>query len=376
MDGGIQVIPVQSSRHLKQFITLPWVIYRDDPLWVPPLLYDLRQTLSPCGNPLFRASPKHRLFLAYKHGVPAGRICAGINDKANKLRGTNQGYICMFECTHDYSVARALFDSALDYLVELGADSVQGPISPTNGDESRGVLIQGYDTPPVLFQAYNPSYYREFFERYGFVKDFDYLAYRSTLESVRDRTKAVAYAMKRYGFRTDPLDLSRLEKELADIKQILDKSIPEDWPDLVPPEMEDLLEMGKKLRGLAVPDLVRIARKDALPIGVSAALPDYNQVLKMMNGRLFPTGWLTFYRMKNRIDGVCMFILFVIPEFQKKGVAYALYHDTLEAARRLGYAWGEGSTVADFNQTMRREAASFGGVHYKTFRVYRKSLTS
>jgi GNAT superfamily N-acetyltransferase len=251
---------------------------------------------------------------------------------------------------------------------------VKGPVSPTNGDEYRGVLVEGFQHVPFLFQSYNPSYYPSFFERYGFAKELDYLGYWNRLSNARQRGKAVEYAMRRYGFRVDPLDMRNMDRDIRDIKQVFDESMPQDWPDLIPPTLEELQAMGTRLKGLAESELIRIARRGLRPIGVSVALPDYNQVLAHMNGRLFPLGWLKFLIFRRRIDALRIFILFIVPEFHKKGVSHALYHHTLEAATRLGYTWGDGSTVADTNLTMRRDIERVGGIHYKTYRVYSKAL--
>ena len=132
--------------------------------------------------------------------------------------------------------------------------------------------------------------------------------------------------------------------------------------------------MAAKLRWLAVPELIQIARAGSRAIGFSVAIPDYNQVLKRMNGRLFPTGWLTFLLGRRGIDAVRLFIMFVIPEFHGKGVAQALNHSTMREGLRLGYRWGEASTVLDSNLTMRRQNTAAGGIHYKSYRIYRKAL--
>jgi GNAT superfamily N-acetyltransferase len=329
--------------------------------------------LATSENPLLASGP-YSLFLAFQDGVPVGRVCAGINTKMNEAKGTREGYFCLFECVNQYAVARALFNAALEFVAARGASLVKGPVSPTNGDEYRGVLVEGFQHVPFLFQSYNPSYYPSFFERYGFAKELDYLGYWNRLSNARQRGKAVEYAMRRYGFRIDPLDMRNMDRDIRDIKQVFDESMPQEWPDLIPPTLEELQAMGARLKGLAESELIRIARCGLRPIGVSVALPDYNQVLAHMNGRLFPLGWLKFLIFRRRIDALRIFILFIVPEFHKKGVSHALYHHTLEAATRLGYTWGDGSTVADTNLTMRRDIEKVGGIHYKTYRVYSKAL--
>lgn len=369
---AIRVRRLAGREYQREFMDLPWEIYRNDPLWVPPLLREIREILSD-RNPLFRAGP-HALFLACRDGRPAGRICAGVNHEYNRVKGSNSGYVCLFESVEDSAVSSALFDSACGYLSCLGVDLVRGPISPTNGDEYRGLLVKGLDRPPMIFQAYNPPYYRRLFEEYGFNRELDYLAYRYDPAALRDRTRAVEYAMKRYGYGTEPVNTDRLGRDLADMRRVAELSMPEDWPDLLLPDMDEVASMASKLRWLAAPELIQIARAGNRAIGFSVAIPDFNQVLIRMNGRLFPTGWLTFLLGKGKIDAVRLFIMFVVPDFHGKGVAQALYHATMREGLRLGYQWAEASTVLDTNLAMRRQNEGAGGDQYKSYRVYRKKL--
>ncbi len=413
----IDVTEVKTAKDLKAFILLPWRLYRGDPNWVPPLISDMKATLTGSGNANFNAGP-HALALARRtadgtaDGVGesarepasavgnirkdaaasgrtrreiagrtrreiAGRIVVGLNDELSRAKGLRTGYVCLFESVSDYEVARALFDWAAAWLRVRGAVRVKGPISPTNGDDYRGLLVMGFDGRPVLMDSYNPPYYQEFFERYGFSKDIDLFAYRYREESMSDRYEKVAsYAMRRYGFRVDSLDLKQLDRDIRDIKSVLDRAMPGEWEDMTPPTLRDLQAMARRLKPLADPDLCPIARVAATnePIGFVVSLPDYNQVLAGLNGRLSPLGLLRFFRYRRRIDGVRLFVLFVVPEWRKKGVTGAIFLHALREARRKGYKWGEGSTIGETNLPMRRDAERAGGEHYRTYRIYRKDL--
>lgn len=360
------------------FIKLQWRLYKGDPFWVPPLIMDMKDTLNPAKNALLRLGP-HAYFLAYKGEEPVGRIAVGADDRLNSFKNRKEGYISLFESIHDYEVAKALFDAATGWLLERGYNSVTGPQSPSNGDDYRGLLIRGFGSPPVLMDSYNPTYYSEFFERYGFEKQFDRFAFfydlRAGLSERMER--AVEYAMKRYKFHCDPLDLKHFNQELKDIKRIIDESHPE-WPDMVPPSWEEIEAEAGKLLQVVDPDLVWFARTDDdnRPIGVAINLPDYNQVFKKLNGRLFPIGIFKFLWYKRRITGGRSLVMFVCPDYHKKGVSGAIYLHGLRAAKAKGYVYGEGGTVHEFNEAMVRDALGAGGDLYKVYRVYIKKLAS
>ena len=369
----VQEVTVK-DRH--DFITLPWRLYRDDPNWVPPLLQDMHNTLDPRKNALLRLGP-YRFILARRNGVPVGRLGVGMDLRLNQSKGENLSYITLFESVNDYAVAESLLAAGEKWLRSQGAAVVTGPQSPSNGDDYRGLLVEGFDSPPVLLNSYNPPYYADFLERFGFVKDFDRYAYYYDLTGGPPERlkKGVEWAQQRYGFTVRPINLKALQKEILVIKKIVEQSMP-DWPDMIPPSMEEVEAEADKLKQLAVPDLVLIVEgPDGEPAGLSVALPDYNQVLPLLNGRLFPFGFIKFLLYRKTIRGVRLFVLFVTPPWRKKGVAAALYYYTMVNASRRGYTFGEGSTIHEFNTQMNLDARKAGGELYKIYRVYRKELS-
>lgn len=375
MSGQIRVITVASRLDRKRFVELPWQLYREDPNWVPPLISDMHNTLNPKKNALLRLGP-NSFFLAYKNGLLAGRIGVGIDCRLNEAKNQNLGYFTLFECIEDYQVATALFNKGLTWLREQGAETVTGPQSPSNGDDYRGLLIVGFNSPPVLLNSYNPHYYAVFIERYGFEKQFDRYAYFYDIKDGPPERlrRGVALAQKRYGFEVRPLDMKNLDREVAVIKDVVDRAMP-DWPDMIPPGDEELSAEVNKLRQLAVKELVMFAensKKECL--GFSVALPDYNQVLARLNGRLFPVGFLRFLWYKRKITGLRMFALFVTAQGRRRGVSAALYYYTMINAYKMGYTHGEGSTIHEFNQRMNLDARKAGGKLYKVYRIYHKSL--
>ena len=374
---NLNVIPVRSKAVLKKFVKLPWKIYKGNKCWVPPLISDVMNTLDPKKNSSLSAG-NFEMFLVLSDGKPVGRIFAGIDTALNEKKNEKMGYISLFESINEYEVAKLLFDSALSWLKSKGISLVRGPLSPigAGADENKGLLINAFDKPPVLMNSYNPPYYETFFEKYGFTKDYDLYAYYLDRESLfrKNPSKALEYAMKKYNFRVDPINLKNLDEEIKAIKHVLDLAVPDEWPDMVAPSLDDVREMAKKLLPVADPELIIMARSGDEPIGFGIALPNYNQILIHLNGRLTPLALLKYLYYKRKIDSLRFFIMFVVPAFRKKGVSYAIYHQCFINALKKGMTWGEGSTIGETNIRMRSDIESFGGQHYKTYRVYKKEI--
>ena len=372
----VLVCEVENKKQEKDFIKLPWKVYKDDHNWVPPLIADFKKTIKGENNTLKQSGP-FTLVTAYKDGEICGRLCVGINELLNSAKNYKEGYIALFDCIDDYEVAKSMFDYAGNWLKNRGMIRIIGPISVPDGDDNRGVLIDNFDDPPLVMNTYNPKYYKGFFEDYGFYKYWDVYAYKYDLTEELDERffKVSEYAMKKHNFHVDRLNLKDIDKEMQDIKKILELAMPEEWEDFIPPSDEEIKILAKSLVPVADPDFIYIARSnDGEPIGFNIAMPDYNQVLKRMNGRMFPLGIFKFLYYKRKINRGRLFVLFVVPEYRKKGVAGAIYFKGIEAAKRKGYISGEGSTIWEYNTIMRRDAESVGGKIYKTYRIYKKDI--
>jgi hypothetical protein len=371
----LKISEVKDVKGLKKFIALPWVIYQNDPNWVPPLRGQQLRTLQGKNNPLL-ANGEHTFFLAQVGEKVVGRLLVGINRKLNREKNKQEGYLSLFEAIEDREVAFALFDAASQWLRARGISSIVGPVSPTNGDDNRGILIQGFDGPPVLMNSYNPPYYESFFEDYGFGKDMDLFAFYLDVASLDTERfdRVVSYAMRKYQFRIDRFDRKQLNREIRDIKKILDLAMPATWEHLTPPSLEEIRSEFQTLVQFMDADLVYIARSGKEPIGFVVGLPDYNQVLKRLNGRLFPLGWAKYLWYKRRITGARVFIQFVVPQFRNKAVNGAIYHRLMVEARKKGYKYGEGSAIAEMNKESIRSVEGAGGRLYRTYRIYRKEL--
>ncbi len=368
---------VESKADLNSFLKLPWKIYKGDKCWVPPLLKDIKESLDPASNPTLQKID-HDMYLAFCDGKPVGRIYVGIDNVLNEKKNMKMAFFSMFECINDYQVAELLFNTAFKWAKENGSEFMSGPVAVTgtDGDENKGLLIDCFDRPPVIMNSYNPEYYKDFMERYDFVKDYDVFAYHLDKDVMfkKDPTKIIEYAKKRYDFRVDTLDLNNLEREIRDLKHVMDVAMPDEWPDLVPPTLEEVRDLAKKMVSLADPALLPIARHGDEAIGFAIALPDYNQVLIHLNGRVTPLAALKFLWYKRKIKSARVFAMFVVPEYRNKGVSFAIYHKTFSNGVNKGYTWGEGSTIGETNLRMRADIEGTGATHYKTYRIYKKDI--
>jgi GNAT superfamily N-acetyltransferase len=378
---SLTIVPVRTLVQLNEFLRLPWEVYKGNKCWVPPMINDLRDSLDRDKNPTL-SKLDYELFVAYLDGKPAGRIFTGIDNVLNTKKSTKIGHFSLFECIEDYSVFKLLLDTASKWLKDRGICVMKGPVAPTgtDSDENKGLLIDAFELPPVLMNSYNPPYYKNFLEQYGFEKDYDLFAYFFAIDEmfnknlVKDPAKAIEYAKKKYHFRVDPIDTHNIEKETEALKQVLDLAVPDEWPDLVPPSLDEVREMANKLVPIADPELIIIARSEDRPIGFGIALPDYNEVLIHLNGRITPLAAVKYLWYKRKINSIRFFIMFVVPEFRKKGVSYAIYYQTFLNAKKKGYAYGEGSTIGETNAGMRADIEKFGGKRYKTYRIFCKNL--
>jgi GNAT superfamily N-acetyltransferase len=373
----ISVYPVRSSHELQRFIWLPWMIYRGDPNWVPPLISHQRRVVAHFYPP--PAQGWRCLFLAEKKGRAVGCLAVLIDPALNLAKGSDVGYFSLFESINDEEVAGRLFEAAAGWLRQRGLGMLKGPVSPggPQEDTGKGLLVEGFDRPPVFMTSYNPPYYQRLLEGSGFSKDFDFYAYLLEKEQILARippAKLFKYVTQRYHLHLKTFDLENPEPDIRAIQRVLDLAVPAEWPDVLPPSLDEVRATAERLREIADTDFVVIARVGDEPVGFAAALPDYNQVFLHMNGRFTPLALLKYFYYKRKITCLRLFIMFVVPAFRKKGVPHAIYNHIFEHAYAKGYTHGEGSIIGEHNVEMQRDIEKFGGKRYKTYRIYQKAI--
>jgi GNAT superfamily N-acetyltransferase len=354
-------------------------VYARNRFWVPPLLTEQRRFFDPAHNPFFRHADVH-LFIARRGSHDAGRIAVYVNHAYNRFHQDQVGFFGFFEAQPDEQVAAVLLSCAEDWLRARRMRAIVGPANFAT-DNDCGLLLDAYDRPPVLMTAYTPPYYRELVEVLGYVKSTDWYAYRisrSTLQGATGvqhprlhRLADAAERRSRLTLRT--VDMQHFDQELARVQQVYNGA----WQanrDFVPLDDAETAYLARSLRHVIDPELVFIAEDGGRPAGVSISLPDYNQLLRRLDGRLLPFGWWHLLTGRTRIDALRVFAMGVLPPYRRRGVEALFYARTLEAAARKGYRWAELSLIAENNTLMRHNAEAFGARRYKTYRVYQKAL--
>lgn len=372
----VEIRKIHTRKEIHDFVMLPFELYKGESSWVPPLIHDMKLLLMGKNNGLFKVGP-HETILAYENGKAKGRLLVGVNEELNAYKGLKEGYIALYECVNEDEVSLAMLRYAEEYLRGLGITKIKGPLSIPGGDDYRGFIVDNFTDPTYVMNTYNKKYYNDQFIKAGFSKYFDCYAYEGsfTMEDMERLDRLVPYAMKRYGYTVEPLNLKEVERDMQDIKKIIEEAMPKEWDDFMPPTDEEIRMIKKQLIPFADPDFIYIARdKDRKPIGFDIALPDYNQVLSRMKGRYLPFGILKFLYYRRKIDALRIFVLFVVPEYRKKGVTAAIYYHGLKKGVERGFKKVEGSTVWEYNKPMQNDAYGFTGEPYKTYRIYQKEI--
>jgi GNAT superfamily N-acetyltransferase len=383
----IEIKELAKTRHeIKKFIRFAWQIYKGDPNFVPPLISDELKSLMGVNNALFD-NGEQAFLMAYKDGKPAARMLVGTNDQLNRTKGYTEGYLSLFECVNDQALADALLDEACAWLKARGMNKLVGPENYTYDDFGKGMLCEGFDGPPALFNPYNPEYYNELLARYGFVRQRDHYAFFIRTEDfdAAKYDKIVRYAQAKFGFRIDRIDLDgHFEREVKDIAYVLATGMNDLLDQLSPPTEEDVRAEAKMMKDMADQDLIFIARVGDLPIGFLMAMPDYNMILRRMNGHMVSPALLGFLKERRRakgkkvggkvIEGMRVIVLFVIPQYQNMAVTGALMLKLREEAIRKGYKWADASTIDENNFYSLNSVVKAGAKLYRTYRVYEKSF--
>jgi GNAT superfamily N-acetyltransferase len=381
MSSNVEIVPVQDQQGRERFVRFPWRIYRDDPLWVPPLIRSQLHTLDPQRGSFFRYG-EAALFLARRDGRDVGRIAGWINHRANQFLNEKAAGFGFFETFDDYQVAQALLDAVCDWARGRGMETIRGPFY-FSMDDSPGVLIEGLDRPPVPLCGHSPLYYADLLERYGLVKYRDAYAYAIDLTMFKGDVanlppkilRVADIVRRRTGVQVRSMRMEDWNAEVARVMHLVNEAMGY-MRSHVPMDEREFLRFTEELRQVIDPDLVFFAEIDGQPVGFAATIPDVNQGLKLANGRLFPLGWLRLWWRMRRIDVASLKLIAVLEEHRLRGLDSLLYLETARELLRKGYTWLDTSLIAEHNVMSNLLAQNMGGQRYKAYRTYHMDLVS
>lgn len=374
----VEIVPVADRRRLEQFIDLPWKIYRDDPHWVPPLKSAVREFLDPERHP-FYAHGAAQPFLAIRSGEPVGRIVASDDPNYNQHARTNLGCFGLFESIDDTQVAHALLDTAADWLRQRRREAIRGPIDYST-NYTCGLLVDGFEWPPRVMMNHHPIYYADLLESWGLRKVKDLYAYwfedpLDVAARIGPRAESIA---RRTGVVVRPFRRGDFDAEVERCREVYNATMADNWG-AVPLTEKEFSYLAQQLRKLTVPEFVLLAEVDGRPVGFSITIPDLNEAIRPLDGRLFhwglPIGAIRLLHRMRQIRTARMLVLNVKEEYRRRGVAALLILNVLRYGKNvLNYTGAELSWTLEDNDIVNRTIEGVGAQRYKTYRIYEKGL--
>ncbi len=378
-DGQLTIAPVESKADMDEFIRLPYRLHKDDPNWVPPLLFERRDALNPNKNPFLKRATV-RYWLARRGNRTVGRISAQMDPFVAKVRSAEEGHFGMIAAEDDQAIFAALTQAAEAWLREQGATVVYGPFNLSINEET-GVLIDGRDTPPMMMMGHDFPYVAERLAEQGYSKARDLLA--DIWKTGEPLPRMLAALQKRpvppdLTIRT--VNMKDFRREVEILADIFNDAWSENWG-FVPMAEDEVEHMAAQLRPLIIKDLVWFAEIGGKPAAFMVCLPNFNEAITDLNGKLFPFGWAKlFWRLKVRgPKSVRVPLMGVRKEYQKNilgpMIVGRIMHNLYRVVARRGIEQLEISWVLEDNIPMRRLSKQMGGQQYKAYRVFQKSLT-
>lgn len=372
----ITVSAVKNKKDLASFIDFPHDLYKNDTHYVPELFIAQRDLLN--GKHPFFQHAKTAYFLAKEGKKIVGRIAAIRNGNHLKYTGKAEGFFGFFDVANSYEAAEKLLNAVTGWLKQENMESVVGPANFST-NETCGILVDGFDSPPTVMLTYNKPYYGKLLEKYGFAKKMDLFAYRLVVNEIPTHLSAKAVnleaRLKERGITIRPMKMNDFSNEVKKVQAIYNSAWDKNWG-FVPMTDEEFRYMAKDMKMILDPDFALLAEHNGKPIGFSLTIPDINLVLKKIpKGRLFPTGLLKLLYYKNKIKQCRVITLGVIENYRRLGIDACFYSKSVETARRKNYTVADASWILENNAPMNNALQSLNGKIYKTYRMYHMNLS-
>jgi hypothetical protein len=372
---SVEIIEVNDKKRLKAFIDLPWKLYKDDPVWVPPLKMAVKDLLNK-KHPFYETG-ETKMWLALQNGEAVGRIMGVIPHVHNEYQEVKFGFFGFFETINDSAVAKSLIETAENYCKENGMESMQGPFSPTTNYEC-GLLVKGFDDPPQIMMTYNPEYYQTLIIESGYTKAKDLLAFKvSKNVQLTDKIlKVAAHVEKSNNITYRKVNLKKWDDEVQKMLEIYNSAWEKNWG-FIPMTEKEFIHTGKDLKSVVDENLIIFVQHKGEDVGFLVGLPDYNQVFKKIpSGKLLPTGILKLLNPKKYITRFRVVTLGVKSEYRALGLGSLLFKQAQIHAQKVDYINEcEQSWVLEDNSAMINPIVQLGAEQYKTYRIFEKPLS-
>jgi len=370
----IQIKSITSENGLTAFIDFPHDLYKDDPNYVPELFIAQRE--------LFTKHPFHehstvQCFLACDGDKVVGRIAAILNNRHNQYNQAAEGFFGFFDCVNDQIVANLLFAAVAEWLEERKVTKIIGPTN-FSFNETAGLLIEGFEFPPVVMMPYNASFYQNLIESTGFTKKLDLLAFRFGENGYEDKSvrllDQIQERLRRNRIILRKIDLKNFKEEAISIREVYNKAWDKNTG-FVPMTNNEFDHITKELKMILDPDFCHVAEQDGIIVGFALAIPDFNQVLKKVKrGRLLPTGLFKILWNRKKVSGIRIILLGVIDGYRKMGIEACLYGTIIKEYRRKKLKYAEASWTLEHNHLINNAITAIKGEAYKKYRIYEKSI--
>ncbi len=373
----IEIRKVSTNKEIKQFIDFPHALHDGDPYYVPEIYLGQKEMHNQSKNPYFKHA-KAQLYTAWKGNQLVGRIAVHISKNYNEYHNSNVGFFGFYDVVDDVAVSKALFDAATAWLRAEKAEKILGPSSYSLTTDTGGLLVEGFDSRPLVMMTYNPQYYMAHVEACGFTKEMDLFAYEIMTKNASDKAvklqELLLQRLNRSGITVRNINLKKFQEEISGLKHVYTEAWQDNWG-FVPPTDEELAHLGSEMKMVVDPDFVYIAEHEGRPVGFSVTLPDINEITKdFKRGRLFPFNIFKLLLRRRKVKRVRILLLGILDDYRNKGIEAVFYAMNINKAKEKNLVGGEASWILENNQEMVKGAEKLNGRKYKTYRIYSQDL--
>lgn len=369
----VEIRPVVSKKDIRSFIDFPHELYKDDPHYVPEIYLAQKEIHDKDKNPFFQHS-EAQCFLAYIDKKLVGRVAAIHNNNYNTFHNVTVGFFGFYDVIKSIEVSNKLLATVENWCKERGLRSILGPANYSLTTDTGGLLISGFDRPPIVMMTYNKDYYQTFIEEFGFQKAMDLFAYMIYTDGVSSKSLELYQQLEQrlmdQSITIRNLNLSKFKEEASKVKAIYESAWERNWG-FNPPTEQEFTHLAEGLKLVLDADFAFIAEHDDNPIGFAVSLPNINEILiNQSKGRLFPMGFLRLLTGKRKTHYIRVVLLGVLPKYRKLGVEAMFFAKTIKAAKARGIIGGEASWILENNTMMVSAIEKLNGEKYKTYRMY------